>query len=66
MPELRLEGCTPEPLMAYLKALGVLRLISEDREHGDPNARGAWRDGAFVLNSRFDQASLTCFFLEQY
>src|SRR5687768_3869943 len=26
MPEIMLHGCTPEPLMSYLKALGVLRL----------------------------------------
>jgi hypothetical protein len=23
-----LAGCTPEPLMAYLKSLGILRLVS--------------------------------------
>jgi hypothetical protein len=42
MPELILHGCTPEPLMSYLKALGILRLVAEQ---ADPEARGAWRAG---------------------
>ncbi len=61
-----LRGCTPEPLMNYLKALGVLRLVSEDREHGDPNARGWWKNDVFVFSSRFDQAGLEDFFLNRY
>ena len=24
-----LKGCAPEPLMAYLKALGIFRLVAE-------------------------------------
>ncbi len=28
MPDLPLPGCTPEPLMNYLKALGVFRLVA--------------------------------------
>jgi CRISPR-associated protein Csx17 len=63
MPELRLDGCTPEPLMAYLKALGVLRLVSEQ---ADTEARGAWRDGVFVLGTKFDRDGLAKFFLAQY
>ncbi len=66
LPALRLEGCTPEPLMNYLKGLGVLRLVSEDSEHGDPSARGAWRDGLFVLHSRLDNEQLVQFFLNDY
>jgi len=63
---LPLDGCTPEPLMNYLKALGVLRLVSEDSEHGDPEARGCWQNDAFVLYSKLDRASLTEFFLNDY
>ena len=37
-----LRGCTPEPLMAYLKALGVFRLVAEQ---ADPDARAFWRNG---------------------
>lgn len=46
--ELELPGCTPEPLMAYLKALGILRLVSEQK---DGAARGWWRDDAFWIRS---------------
>ncbi len=63
---LELRGCTPEPLMNYLKALGVLRLVAEDREHGDPNARGWWRNDVFVLSSRLDEEGLEDFFLNRY
>ncbi len=66
MHEVVLPGCTPEPLMNYLKALGILRLVAEDRQHGDPGARGFWRDDQFVLRSRLDRESLEVFFLEHY
>ena len=49
--------------MSYLKALGVLRLVSEQT---DPKARGCWRDGVFVLETRLDRDGLAQFFLEQY
>lgn len=64
--ELKLDGCTPEPLMNYLKALGILRLLSEDAEHGDSSARGAWRDGVFVLQTRLGKDDLAKFFLNHY
>jgi CRISPR-associated protein Csx17 len=59
MPELYLSGCTPEPLMSYLKALGILRLVAEQ---ADSEAQGAWRGGVFVLASTFDEAALLKFF----
>ena len=63
MPEIALNGCTPEPLMNYLKALGVLRLVSEQK---DKNAKGCWRNGVFWLKSELDESGLVQFFLEQY
>lgn len=39
MPDILLEGCASRPLAAYLKALGILRLVGEQ---ADANARGAW------------------------
>lgn len=63
MSELPLLGCTPEPLMNYLKALGILRLVAEQ---ADLAARGAWRDGVFELRSKFDRAALEGFFLNDY
>jgi len=35
--EIVLGGCTTEPLSNYLKALGILRIVSEQ---ADPEARG--------------------------
>jgi CRISPR-associated protein Csx17 len=58
-----LSGCTPEPLMSYLKALGVFRLVAEQ---ADPSALGSWRGGVFVLETKLDRNALTKFFLEQY
>jgi CRISPR-associated protein Csx17 len=58
-----LAGCTPEPLMGYLKALGVLRLVAEQK---DRNAQGYWRDGVFVLRSSLDQAAIVNFFRTEY
>ena len=61
--DLALPGCTPEPLMAYLKALGILRLISEQK---DSAARGWWKDDIFWLRSTLDRETLVKFFLEEY
>ena len=61
--DLELPGCTPEPLMAYLKALGILRLVSEQK---DQNARGWWKNDVFWLRSPLDKDALVKFFLEEY
>jgi CRISPR-associated protein Csx17 len=71
--ELELPGCTPEPLMAYLKALGIFRLVGEQK---DPAARGWWKHDVFCLRSAmlFEDAgseegkrdALMKFFLEEY
>ncbi len=63
MNELILHGCTTEPLMGYLKALGVLRTIAEQV---DSDARGCWRDGVFVLSSKLTREELSHFFLRDY
>lgn len=61
--DLKLPGCTPEPLMAYLKAFGILRLVSEQK---DRDARGWWRNNMFYLRSTLDRAGLVRFFVEEY
>lgn len=61
--EIELKGCSPTPLAHYLKALGILRLVAEQK---DPNAKGCWRNEAFVLQSSLDKESLLRFFLEEY
>ncbi len=67
MPEgvhdIELPGCTLEPLMAYLKALGVLRLVGEQKE---PAARGWWRHDVFWLRSVLDREALMSFLLDEY
>ncbi len=59
-----LGGCTPVPLAHYLKALGSLRLVTEQTPENQ--VRGAWRNDVFVLEGDFDEASLTHFFLRTY
>ena len=61
--EVRLSGCTPEPLMGYLKALGVFRLVAEQK---DRDAKGCWSNGEFVLRSRLDDLQLIEFFQHEY
>ncbi|MBW7940649.1 MAG: type I-U CRISPR-associated protein Csx17, partial [Candidatus Omnitrophica bacterium] len=63
MPDIVLHGCKPEPLMAYLKALGLFRLVSEQ---ADPNATACWREDAFVLGSCLTEEALLHFFLYDY
>src|SRR5690606_16435273 len=54
--------CTPTPLANYLKALGVLRLLSVK----DPDTRGYWRDESFVLRTGLDDSDLERFFVHEY
>lgn len=67
----RLDGCAPTPLASYLKALGVLRLVSSPEnnikgEAADPAARGWWQNERFHLKTRLDRAALLRFFLEDF
>lgn len=61
--DLPLTGCAPLPLAHYLKALGVLRLVSEQR---DPRAAGYWKNDTFHLVSAVDRDALADFFLKNY
>ena len=61
--EVELTGCRAEPLASYLKALGVLRLVAEQK---DNEARGFWRGEYFVLASRLDRDALTRFFVNEW
>lgn len=58
-----LNGCAPVPLAHYLKALGILRLVSEQP---DPTARGWWEGDRFRLATKLDREELEKFFLDQY
>ena len=61
--EVVLAGCVTTPLAAYLKALGILRLVAEQV---DVAAKGFWRDEVFVLRSKLDQVALSDFFANGY
>ena len=49
--------------MAYLKSLGILRLVSEQKDH---EARGWWNKNVFWLRSSLGREGLSRFFLEEY
>ena len=68
---LALPGCAPTPLASYLKALGVLRLISTPANHvsgqaADPHARGWWENECFHLRTTLGRDVLLRFFLHDY
>ncbi len=58
-----LAGCRPAPLAFYLKSLGVLRLVAEQK---DSEARGAFRNEAWCLVTRLTRGELEQFFLHEY
>jgi CRISPR-associated protein Csx17 len=64
MHTLPLSGCTPKPLVSYLKALGLLRVLSQ--QCTDAHAKGFWRDNKFTLVSEYDETVLLDFFLTRY
>jgi CRISPR-associated protein Csx17 len=59
----QLTGCSPTPLADYLKAVGVLRLVSEQ---ADDTARGFWKDESFSLITTLPDDQLTNFVLHRY
>ncbi|HXH05585.1 MAG TPA: type I-U CRISPR-associated protein Csx17 [Vicinamibacterales bacterium] len=58
-----LKGLKPDALATYLGAVGVLRVLAEQK---DPNVRGFWRDEHFVLVTSLDWEEIEKFFLEDY
>lgn len=58
-----LTGCAPTPLAHYLKAIGILRLVAQQK---DPDVRGFWHDQHFCLLTTLDEAALEAFFLDDY
>lgn len=63
MNEIVLAGCTPTPLANYLKALGVFRLVAEQK---DPAIKACWRGERFVLTTPLTAKDLTQFLLDEY
>jgi CRISPR-associated protein Csx17 len=66
-----LKGCTPTPLVSYLKALGLLRLLASASnnvtgEAADPTVRGWWVGEFFCVRTKLNCDALLHFFLEDY
>lgn len=58
-----LAGCRPEPIGAFLKALGVLRLVATQV---DPSATGWWEGDTFRIESTLDSDGLVRFLGHDY
>ena len=61
--DIALPGCAPVPLAHYLKALGILRLVSKQC---DTNTKCFWKNDIFHLVSKLDRDALEKFFLNEY
>ncbi|MEN6320587.1 MAG: type I-U CRISPR-associated protein Csx17 [Syntrophaceae bacterium] len=56
-------GCLQIPMANYLKAMGLLRLLAEQK---DPGAVGCWGDHSFVIITANDRNQLLDFFCNEY
>lgn len=61
---IKFPGCTPTPLAAYLKALGLFRVLSQQRPGSTP--RAYWDGNILVLTSALDREGLRAFLLNHY
>ncbi len=69
--EVTLNGCSPIPVASYLKALGILRLLSLGTnsvtgQAADANVRGWWEGTRFHLRTNLNREDLLEFFLYHY
>lgn len=60
---IELRGCSPVPLAHYLKAIGILRLVSEQV---DETTQGWWENDVFHMRGPFNRDLLMTFFLDDY
>lgn len=63
MNQLRLSGCRPEPLGSYLKSLGVVRLLSRQK---DPDLRCWWDGDSLCLQTALTRQQVCEFFALEY
>ncbi len=63
MSVMRLAGCRSDSLLGYLKALGVLRLLSAQI---DPTSRGGWHGCTFSIDTSLPEDAIEEFFLSSY
>lgn len=58
-----LTGCSPAPLINYLKAFGIMRALSDE---ADPAVRGRWVGPHFELLTKLNRDELEGFFLHKF
>jgi CRISPR-associated protein Csx17 len=63
MNEIRFNGCSTAPLGSYLKALGIMRILSEQADEG---LLGWWKDGVFIISTLLSEEDVVDFFLSKY
>ena len=63
MNKIKLDGCTPDPLMSNLKALGIFRIVAMQI---DSDVSAYWENDMFVLETKITKDELIEFFLEKY
>ena len=63
MNDITLGGCSASSLCSYLKALGILRLVTDQL---DNTVRGYWNGNAFMIKTKHSRDDLTRYFLSKY
>ena len=63
MTKITLTGCSPDPLMSNLKALGIFRIIAEQ---ADPCVTACWNNNRFIIYTKMTENDIITFFLEKY
>ncbi|MYC26371.1 MAG: type I-U CRISPR-associated protein Csx17 [Gammaproteobacteria bacterium] len=58
----KLNGCLMTPMISYLKALGLLKILSEK----DPDAVACWEDDIFVIHTEMSREGIVEFILKEY
>ena len=57
------QNCKTEPFGSALKALGVMKLIGEQK---DPNIQSYWENGEFRIDTVLTKDEITDFFMKEY
>lgn len=63
MNKIQLKGCSPDSLMMNLKALGIFRILAEQK---DSEIMAEWQRDVFVLHTSLEENELEDFFLNKY
>jgi CRISPR-associated protein Csx17 len=58
-----LTGCSPVPIAYYLKALGMIKIVSEQI---DTDARGRWSGNSFEISGSFSKESVMEYLVRDY